>query len=101
MRDPFANYDSWKTTDVEGENAQAYADYVAREGKYEMACCGFALGTGEDADVTFDRKGNLLDRVCPNPECEPDATEEQRTESVIQTIPDPPYDGPDGPDEDR
>jgi|GEM_PF-5855445 len=96
-------YDAWRSSDVDGEEAQAYADYVAAHASYEMGCCGYALGTGEAADVTFDASGDACDRVCPNPACFPDLTDEERAvpERVVQTIPDPPYHGPDGPDDDR
>ena len=82
-------YDAWRTTDVDAERAGAYAEYMARVATYEMACCGYALGVGEDADVTFDRDGQLQDRVCPNPECctDLDLAERAEPQAVIEHIP--------------
>ena len=44
MRDPFANYDAWKTTDTEGERRAAEADWLEMHETVECGDCGHDYG---------------------------------------------------------
>lgn len=61
-RDPFANYDAWKTTDTAYEEACARSDWEEAHTHYTMACCGAELAV---AELDFNTDGTPCSRRCP------------------------------------
>jgi hypothetical protein len=60
-RDPWRNYDAWKTTDHDAEDRDARDAYEAAHTTYTTRCCGDVLDGG---DLEFDASGAPLPVVC-------------------------------------